>query len=94
MDPNPAAPASGRLLDRTIALNGKTIAGSSGKDGSEMAVTHIITYRSERTIPGCRQPQGWQQRTEHDSDPIHHPFDASESKVFNVFARKQELGAV
>jgi hypothetical protein len=90
MDPNPAAPASGRLLDRTIALDGKTIALSRGKDGSDMAVTRIFAYGIERTIPGCRQPQGWQQRTEHDSDPIHHPFDASESKVFNVFARKQE----
>ena len=90
MDPNPAGPASGRLLERTTPLNGKTIARSSGKNGSDMAVTSIFAYGIEQTIPGCRQPQGWQQRTEHDSDPTHHPFDARKCKVFNVEPRKLE----
>jgi cation diffusion facilitator family transporter len=53
-----------------------------------MVVTLIIADRIEQAIPAGRQPQGWQQRTKHDSNPIHHPFDASECKMFNVRSRK------
>jgi hypothetical protein len=52
-----------------------------------MAVISKIAYEIQETIPGYRQPQGWQERTEHDSDPTHHPFDASPAKVFNVRAQ-------
>jgi hypothetical protein len=60
------------------------MARSRGKDGRDIAVTSEIADGVEQTKPGCRKPKGWQQRTEHYPNPIHHPFDASPSKVFNV----------
>ncbi len=89
MNPKPTAPAAGRWFERTIPLHGKAGAGSSGNNGSGMAVIRIIAYGIEQAIPGCRQPQGWQQRTEHDSNPFHPPFDADKCKAFNVRAQNR-----
>jgi hypothetical protein len=72
-------------------LNGDAIALPSGEDGIDTAVTDTIAWGIGKTIPICQQPQGWQQRTHHESEPIHQCFDAGKSKMFNVPARKGRL---
>jgi hypothetical protein len=72
-------------------LNGDAIALPSGEDGIDTAVTNTIACGIGKTIPVCQQPQGRQQRTHHESKPIHHTFDAGKGKVFNVPARKARL---
>ena len=89
MEPNPAAPAAGRLAGRTTHLSGKTGARSSGRKGNALAVISMFAYGLKHTIPGCQQQPGCQQRPEHDSDPIHCSFDANQCKLFNVTLQSQ-----
>ena len=89
MEPNPAAPAAGRLAGRTTHLSGKTGARSSGRKGNALTVISMFAYGLKHTIPGCQQQPGCQQRPEHDSDPIHCSFDANQCKLFNVTLQSQ-----